>query len=305
MAPNTPIRGQDLVELVLLAALWGASFLFMRLGAADFGPAALLLLRLAGAAAVLLPVLVLRGQWPALRQHWRPIVTVGVITSLLPFAAFITAALVLSAGLSSILNATAPLWAALIGWVVFADKPDRSRSVGLALGFAGVLLLAWDQASFKAGHHGVSPAVGIALCLAATLLYGVGAHFARMKLAGIPPLAVATGSQAGSAVLALVPAVLWWPAQTPGPVAWASAAALAVACTALAYVLYFRLIAHVGAGNAITVTFLIPAFGIGWGVLFLDEALDAQVVAGCAIIVLGTALATGALKWPRRTHPAA
>jgi drug/metabolite transporter (DMT)-like permease len=298
-ATGTGVRSRDLAELVLLAALWGASFLFMRLGAADFGPAALLFLRLAGAALVLLPILAWRGQWPALRQHWRPIVTVGVINSLLPFAAFITAALVLSAGLSSILNATAPLWTALIGWVVFADKPDRGRALGLGLGFAGVLLLAWDQASLKAGDHGVSPALGIGLCLAATLLYGIGAHFTRRHLTGVPPLAVATGTQAGSAVFAIVPALLWWPEQMPGAAAWGAAAALAVACTALAYVLYFRLIAHIGAGNAITVTFLIPAFGIGWGVLLLGETLDAQVIAGCAVIVLGTALATGVLKLPR------
>lgn len=304
MAAPAAVRGSDLAELVLLAALWGASFLFMRLGAADFGPAALLFLRLAGAALVLLPILALRGQWPALRRHWRPIVTVGVITSLLPFAAFITAALVLSAGLSSILNATAPLWTAVIGWAVFAERPDRSRTLGLALGFGGVLLLAWDQASLKAGSHGVSPALGIGLCLAATLCYGIGAHYTRRRLQGVPPLAVATGSQAGSAVLALGPALLLWPAQAPGPVAWGAAAALAVACTALAYVLYFRLIAHIGAGNAITVTFLIPAFGIGWGAAFLGETLDAQVIAGCAVIVLGTALATGVLKLPRRTSAA-
>jgi drug/metabolite transporter (DMT)-like permease len=297
-------RGSDLAELVLLAALWGASFLFMRLGAADFGPAALLFLRLAGAALVLLPILLWRGQWAALREHWRPIVNVGVLNSLLPFAAFITAALVLSAGLSSILNATAPLWAAAIGWTVFADRPDRSRMLGLALGFFGVLLLAWDQASFKPGARGVSPALGIALCLAATLLYGISAHLTRRRLAGVPPLAVATGTQAGSAVLALIPALLLWPSTPPSATALVAAAALAVACTALAYVLYFRLIAHIGASNAITVTFLIPAFGIGWGVVFLGETLDAHVIAGCTVIVLGTALATGVLKpkWLSAAH---
>ena len=295
---------RDLVELLTLAALWGASFLFMRLGAAEFGPFALAALRVAGATLFLAPLLALRGQGAALAAHWRPIAVVGVVNSALPFALFSLAALAITAGLSSVLNATAPLWGALVAWVWLGDRPTRDRVAGLAIGFAGVALLAWDKATFKAGGHGVSPALAVAACLAATACYGFGANYTQRALAGVPPLAVATGSQ-GFAALALAgPALWWWPAVPPGATAWASLAALAVACTGVAYVLYFRLIARLGPARAITVTFLIPAFGVLWGALFLGEAVTLAMLLGGAVIVLGTALATGFVRLPWHARPA-
>jgi drug/metabolite transporter (DMT)-like permease len=294
------MRGRDVAELVLLAALWGASFLFMRLGAVDFGPAALLFLRVAGASVLLLPLLLWRGEGPALLRHWRPIAVVGLVNTALPFALFMVAALVLNAGLSAIFNATSPLWAALIAWAWLGQRPGGAQALGLALGFAGVLFLGGTNASFKAGAHGVSPALGIAACVAATAAYGFAVNYTNRALAGVPPMAVAAGSQLAALALSVVPALLAWPAVTPGPAAWAGAAVLAFACTGLAYVLYFRLIANVGPSNAITVTFLIPAFAVLWGWLFLRETLNAATVGGCAVILLGTALATGLLK-PRRT----
>ena len=116
-------------------------------------------------------------------------------------------------------------------------------------------------------------------------------------------MAVAAGSQGVAAVLALLPALWWWPERNPGALAWAGAAALALACTGLAYLLYFRLIAHIGPAKAITVTFLIPAFAVFWGWAFLGETLTAPMVGGCAVILLGTALATGAVKGFIRTRP--
>jgi drug/metabolite transporter (DMT)-like permease len=174
------------------------------------------------------------------------------------------------------------------------ERLTASRVAGLLIGFAGVLWLAWDRASFKPGGSGYA----IVACLAATLCYGFGANLAKKKLAGVPPLAVATGSQLSAAVVLAVPAALWWPATTPSATAWTAAALLAVACTSIAYVLYFRLIAHIGPTNAITVTFLIPAFAVLWGFVFLDEAFTPQMVVGCLVILVGTALTTGALKLP-------
>jgi drug/metabolite transporter (DMT)-like permease len=291
------MRPQDLAELLALAAIWGASFLFTRMGAADFGPAALAFVRVAVAALFLLPVLMWRRQGPALRTHWKPIAIVGLLNSALPFAAFAFAALSITAGLSSIFNATTPLWAALIAWLWLRDRLTPLRVVGLAIGFAGVLWLAWDKASFKPGGTGWA----VVACLAATLCYGLAASFAKRHLQGVPPLATATGSQTSAAIALAVPALLWWPTTAPPAAAWWTALALGVVCTGVAYILYFRLIANVGPANAISVTFLIPMFGVLWGWLFLDESLTWVMLAACGVILAGTALVTGLLQWPART----
>jgi drug/metabolite transporter (DMT)-like permease len=293
------MRPRDIGELVLLAALWGASFLFMRIGAAEFGPAALVFLRVAGASALLLPLVLMRGQGAALAGHWLPIAIVGIVNSALPFALFALAALVLDAGLSAIFNATAPLWGATIAWLWLAERPTRWRAIGLVVGFAGVAGLGLSNASFKPGEHGISPAIGIAACLGATLCYGFAANYTKKRLAGVPPLAVAAGSQIAAALLAAAPAWWLWPMQPLPAAAWLGMAALAFVCTGFAYLLYFRLIAHVGPANAIAVTFLIPAFGVLWGAIFLGETLTPAMLLGCAVVLLGTALATGIVA-PRR-----
>lgn len=288
-----------LAELLGLAAIWGGSFLFMRLCGADFGPAPLAAIRAIGASALLVPLLALRGQGGALRQHWRAIALVGVTNSALPFLCFALASLAITAGLSSIFNATTPLWGALFAWVWLGDRLDRTRVLGLVIGFLGVLWLAGDKASLKPGEHGVSSAVAIGACLVATCLYGWSASFTKRYLTGVPPLAIATGSQVSAAIVLTPLALVWWPAQAPSPSAWGAAVALALLCTAVAYVLYFRLIAHVGPATAISVTFLIPVFAVLWGGLFLGETLTPAMVAGCAVVLLGTSLTTGFWR-PRR-----
>lgn len=294
---------RDIGELLLLGAVWGASFMFMRMGAADFGPVALVFVRVAGAAAFLLPLLLLRGQGPALQKHWRKIAIVGLLNSALPFLLFTTAALVLGTALMSVFNATAPIWGALVAWAWLGDKPTRERLLGLAIGVAGVVGLAWGKADFKPGEHGVSAAAGVAACIAATVLYGVAANYTRKYLGGVPSMAAAAGSQLSSAVF-MLPLALWaWPQTNPGRTPWLAALALAVLCTGVAYVLYFRLIGSAGASNAISVTLLIPAFAIAWGWLFLDERPSAAMLIGCAVILFGTALSTGLLRW-RQPSPA-
>ena len=286
------MRASDLGELLTLAALWGASFLFMRMGAAEFGPVALSALRVIGAALFLLPLLQLRGQMSTLRTHWRPIFVVGIVNSALPFLFFSYAALSITAGLSAIFNAASPLFGAVIAWLWLKDRLTPPRMLGLAIGFAGVLWLAWDKASFKPGGSGWA----IVACLAATLCYGTGANFTKKRLTGVAPLAVATGSQLSAALFLAIPAALWWPPSAPSGTAWLTVALLAVVCTGVAYVLYFRLIANIGPANAIAVTFLIPVFAVLWGWLFLGEGVTLAMVIGCGIIVVGTGLATGLLN---------
>ncbi len=284
-------------EFALLGAVWGASFLFMRLGALDFGALGTAFLRTCIAAAVLLPLLIWSGHFGVLRQRWRAIFLMGLLNSALPFALFSFAVMHISTGLSGILNATTPLWGAIVAWAWLHDKPSRWRVLGLALGFVGVAALSWDKAQF--GQQNASGWAVLA-CLAATLFYGVGGTFAKRYLSGVPPLATATGSQIGASLVLLAPAVATTPALHGGPLpgwqSWAAVVALAVVCTAFAYVLFFRLIERGGAPRALAVTFLIPVFAVGYGVVLLGEALTPQMLVCGAVIVLGTALATGLLK---------
>lgn len=297
------MKARDQLELLLLGAIWGASFLFMRLGAADFGALALSFLRVAGATLLLLPLLAWRGELPVLRQHWRAIAVVGVINSALPFVLFTLAALVLTTGLMAVFNATAPIWGAFFAWVWLGERLDRGRLLGLAIGISGVVGLAWGKAGFTVGAGGMSPALGIAACVGATALYGLAANYTRKRLTGVAPMALAAGSQLSATVVLALPALWAWPAVPVSATAWGAALLLAVLCTGLAYVLYFRLIAHAGATHAISVTFLIPGFAIAWGWLFMGEKPTPGMLAGCAVILLGTALTTGLLKLPARAAP--
>jgi drug/metabolite transporter (DMT)-like permease len=290
------LKSSDLAELIALAALWGASFLFMRMGASEFGPVALSAVRVIGATLFLLPILKARGQVAALKKHWRSLLVVGLTNSALPFLCFSYAALSITAGLSSMFNAATPLFAAVIAWLWLKDRLTPSRIVGLAIGFTGVLWLAWDKASFKPGGSGWA----IVACLAATLCYGISASYTKRRLTGVPPLAVAAGSQLSASLCLVLPALVWWPRAMPTHTAWLAAGLLALACTGIAYVLYFRLIASAGPANAIAVTFLIPVFAVVWGWLFLDEGVTAQMVIGCVVILVGTGLTTGVLKLPSR-----
>lgn len=289
---------RDGVDLLLLAGLWGASFLFMRMGAAEFGPVALAFLRVAGASLLLVPLLLARGGAGSWKTHGRAICAVGIVNSALPFLLFALAALALTTALMSVFNATAAIWGALVAWLWLKDSLTASRWLGLAIGVLGVAGLSWGKADFHPGAQGVSAAMGIAACLCATVLYGLGANLSRRYLTGVPPLAVAAGSQLAATAALAVPAYWAWPAVMPGLAAWVALGLLAFGCTGVAYLLFFRLIAHAGAAQAMSVTFLIPGFALLWGWLILDERPTLTMLAGCAVILLGTALATGLLKLP-------
>ena len=293
------MKPRDIADLLMLATLWGASFLFIRMGAAQFGPVPLAALRCLGAAVFLVPILLMRGQGAALRTHWRGLALVGLANSALPFVLYGVAMLAINAGLSAIFNAATPLWAAAIGAVWLRERLSSMRVLGLFIGLAGVMGLAWDKAGFTTNEHGVSAALAIAACLTATALYGFAACFTRKRLSGVPPMALATGSQVSAALLLALPAWLQRPAVMPSATAWLTLALLAVLCTGVAYILYFRLIAHTGATNASAVTFLIPAVAALFGWLFLDEALTLSMLVGAAVILAGTALAMGILPRPQ------
>lgn len=201
------MRARDLADLVCLAALWGASFLFMRVAAPWFGAVPLAALRVTGAALLLLPLLWARGGLADLRRHGRAIALVGVTNSALPFAAFSFAALHINAGLSSLLNATSPMFATLIAIVWLREPAGAARVAGLALGLGGVVGLAWDRLGGSGPSAEASALLGIGLCLLGSVLYGFSANFARQALAGVPPLAVAAGSQVAASLALALPAL--------------------------------------------------------------------------------------------------
>lgn len=286
------------LEFTLLAALWGASFLFMRIGLGDFGVLPVAATRVAIAALMLLPLMWARGHGAKFRQHWRVVLLLGVLNAGVPFALFSFSLLAISTGLSAILNATVPLFGALVAWLWLKDRPGPLRVLGLLIGFVGVAMLAWDEASFRPNASGIAPAWAVAACLLATVCYGVAANAAKRYLGGVPALVAAAGSQVGAA-LALAPLALWfWPAQMPSGRAWAAVIALGVLCTGTAYVLYFRLIEKAGPAKAVAVTFLVPVFAVCYGVLFLGESVTPWMLVCAGVIVCGTALSTGLLRLP-------
>lgn len=294
------MRSRDLADLFALAALWGASFLFMRYAAPAFGPIALVQVRVTIAAGVLGLLLLWRGDRAALRSHAGPLAFVGVMNSALPFVLLTFATLYVTGGFASILNATTPMWAALIGWVWLRERIRPLQWLGLGIGVVGVAGLLWGRIDFRPQGSQWQATLAIGAALLGAVAYGTSATYAKRRLAGVPPLVVAAGSQVAATIVLLPFALVAWPAQTPAAGAWASAVALAVACTALAYLLYFRLIARVGAVSAAAVTFLVPIFATLWGNVFLAEAITLQMVAGGCVILTGTALALGLVGAPRR-----
>jgi len=281
-------------EFLLLALLWGSSFLFMREGAQAFGAFATAWVRVTLAALMLTPVLVWRQEVAVLQQHWRPATLSGLLNSGVPFACYAYALMHITTGMSSILNATTPLFGALIAWFWLGDKLNATRALGLVLGFTGVVLLASDVPggiSFQAGGSGLA----IAACLLATFCYGIAGSFTQRYLQNVPSIVTTTGSLWGASMGLALPAVLTWPSEAPTLRAWAALAIAGLLCTALAYVLYFRLMTRTGPARAMTVTYLIPVFANFFGVVFLDEVVTHWMM-GCAlVIVMGTALASGLL----------
>lgn len=285
------MKPRDLLDLTLLAALWGGSFLFMRYAVPDFGVVPLIWLRVALASICLLPLLLLKRQFGALRRQAGALTVMSLFNSGLPFLLIAWATLSITAGLASIMNAMTPVFTALIGALWLGDRLDWRRGLGLLLGLAGVALLAADKADFRPGGSGWA----IVAMLLATACYGFAANHTRRYLQGVPALVNATGTQLVSALVLLPPALWSWPERMPGLGPWLAALVLGVACSALAYLLFFRLIARVGASRAVTVTFLVPVFGTLWGALFLGEPVTASMLAGGAVVLLGTGLATGVI----------
>ena len=282
------MNNASLIRLVALAAIWGASFLFLRIGAPVLGPALLIESRLILAALFLLVVALVLGKRLELRQHWRHYLLLGLLNSALPFLLFAYAARSLSASLLSILNATSPIWGAVIAAAWTGSALTLREVSGLALGVAGVaLLVGFDAAMLQPG---AGPAIVATLGAAAS--YGIASVYAKSAKT-VEPFANAHGSMWAAALLAAGALPFFPVVARPDAGVIAAVIALGVLCSGIAYLLYFRLVADLGPASALTVTFLIPVFGVLWGHLFLGEAVGWHTVAGAAIVIAGTALITG------------
>ncbi|MEJ7136982.1 DMT family transporter [Amphibiibacter pelophylacis] len=293
MTAAAPKSSALYAQLVLLAAIWGGSFLFMRMGGGEFGPVALAGLRVIGAGLLLWPLLMLRGQTRHVWPHAGHILVVGLLNSALPFLCYAYATRHITAGASAIFNASTPLWSAVIAWLWLGDRLGRTRVLGLALGFGGVVALAGSRASGASGSALSELLLAVLACLAATMMYGVAANYAKRHLAGVPSMAVAAGSNAFAGLLMVGPTIWFWPAQPPSAGAWVAMALLALVCTGVAYVLYYHLIQNLGPSNASSVTFLVPLFAALWGWVVLSEPVTLDMIAAGSVIFAGTALVMG------------
>ncbi|RPI50211.1 MAG: DMT family transporter, partial [Acidobacteria bacterium] len=238
----------------------------------------------------LLAVLARRGGFYRIYRNARPLMFLGTFNSAVPFTLFAYAVLSVTAGFAAVLNSTAPLFGALVAFTWLRETPARTRLLGLMVGFAGVLILVWDRLSFS--NSGGTRAVLAGLT--AAFLYGIAANYTKKRLSGVDPLVIATGSLIAATAFLVPAALMYWPRTPPNAASWISAILLGTICTGVAYMLYFRLLARVGPSRALTVTYLIPVFGLLWGYVFLDEAITPRMAVACSVIFVGIALATGA-----------
>ncbi len=278
----------QLLMLCSLAAIWGASYMFIRMALPYFGPVPLSGLRSLIGAVALSPFLLGRVQLGYLRSHGVHLLVIGVISTALPFLCLTISTRYTSAGFASILNALTPIFSALIGLVWLRERLSLPAMLGIALGFTGVSVMVLDKDTISSSF----PLLPVLTGLCATFLYGLTGFYSRRFLQGIPSTVLSSYCQL-SAALVMLPFALWlWPA-APIPVqGWALAAVLGILCTGIAFILYFHLLEHVGVTRTVVVTYLIPVFALLWGALFLDETATPTMLAGAALILTGIGLTT-------------
>lgn len=279
-------------RLVLLGAIWGGSFLFMRVAAPEFGAALTVEIRVALASLVLLGLAFTRGVKVDFSRDWKYFSVIGLTNSALPYWFFSWAETQMTASLASILNALSPICGLLIG-AIWLKTPLRPLNVvGMAMALLGVAGVTGADSGDLA-HAKIWPVLA---CLAATISYGFAANYTKSRSTKVEPLAAAAGSQI-VAVLVLIPfSAVSLPTKVPGPAALGAVVLLGLLCTGAALAIFFKLISEEGASKTLTVTFIAPAFGVLWGALFLGESVSIAKIAFCGLILLGTWLSSKETK---------
>lgn len=280
---------RDFGLLVILSAIWGASYLFLRVAAPVLGVFVLIALRVLIAGGVLSVYALLLGRRLQMRGRWRALLLLGAVNAALPFTLIAAATVYLNASIASILNATTPLFTALVAALWMKEALGYKKLLGLVLGLLGVVvLMGWSPLGLNSGV-----VAGVFLSLAGSLCYGIGGVYAKVALRDLPTLDLAIGQQLAAGLWLLPLAAATAEVKSVSITVVAAVLALAVVCTAVAYLIYFDLIARVGPTNTLSVTFLVPVFGTLWGVLLLHEPLRVSLLLGLIIILTGVFLVTG------------
>lgn len=298
------MNGQDWAILLVLSVLWGGSFFFIEIALDTVAPLTLVLLRVALASAMLWIYLLVRREKFAMPQGTMlAFLILAMLNNVIPFILFAWAQMAIDGGLASILNATTPIWGVIVAHLATSDeRATPAKLVGVLLGFAGVAIMIGADLLKDIGTSVLAQLA----CLAATLCYALaGVYARRFRAMGVSPIGVSTGQLTAAAIVMLPLVLLFeppWRGAAPSPEAWMALAALALFCTSLAYILYFRLVASAGATNSLLVTFLIPITAILLGALILGEQLAPRHFIGMALIGAGLAAIDGRLL-RRRGRP--
>jgi drug/metabolite transporter (DMT)-like permease len=273
-------------QLLILGALWGAAFMFMRIAVPEFGALATAGARVTLACAMMVVCVVAMKQSMRLRTHWKKYIVVGGVNTAIPFIAYCFAALYIPSAYSAIANSTTPIWGALIAWLWFKEDLPWTKWLGIVLAFAGVVALVGLQ------PVAITPMViaGVVACLIGAMMYATASFLIKRYLTDAGGLAGSTGMVWGAFMWLIIPAIVAAPAQMPSLKAWGAVVALAVFCTVIGYILFFRLIDQIGPQRASSVAFLFPAFAAFWGWLFIDEPITMNMLLGMALVLFGTAL---------------
>ncbi|QJQ96137.1 MULTISPECIES: DMT family transporter [Halomonadaceae] len=286
----------DTLRLLLLSSLWGMSFIFMRVAVPEFGTVPLIAVRMGVGALLLLPLLLSLRYLHLVWENKRGLFLLGLVNHVLPFCLLALATTRLEAGFTSLINATTPIFTALLGALFFTTPVRRQQYLGLAIALTGVYVLSANRLDFALGGDGWF----ILAVLGATFCYGFAGNYSKTYLSHLPVRVLAAGSSAMSALMLLVPAMLLWPSESVSGLAWVNALALAIFSTTVAFLLYFGLLSSAGATATSTVTFLVPISALLWGYLLLGEVLSMQIMLGMAITLVGTAIATQRVRLRRR-----
>ena len=283
---------EDYLVLILLSAIWGASFLFLRISSPVFGPFFLIEMRVASALLVLLPVCIMLGKHHEIVSNWRPIFLLSICNMTVPFCLLAYATLSIGAGFASIINATVPFFTAILAFTLWQQRLAFKAIVGMFIGFFGVVLLMLDYSGPVSSSANL---LAIAAAILGSIFYGLAINLMAQYLPAVSGVAVTTGSLIFSS-LSLLPFALWqMPESMPTGSIWLSVLSLGIICTGFAFVLFYRLISRIGSNLAVTNTFLIPLFSLFWANLFLAEEVTLFMLFACVLVLMGVGLTTGSL----------
>ena len=283
---------EDFLVLILLSAIWGASFLFLRIASPVFGPFFLIEMRVASALLVLLPVCIVLGKFQEILSNWRPIFLLSVCNMTVPFCLLAYATLSIGAGFTSIINSTVPFFPAIIAFTFWQQRLSLVAIVGMFIGFSGVVLL---MVVYSGPLSSNANLLAIAAGIVGSIFYGLAINLMAQYLPAVSGVAITTGSLIFSS-LTLLPLALWkMPESMPTGSIWLSVLCLGIICTGFAFVLFYRLISRIGSNLAVTNTFMIPLFSLFWANLFLAEEVTFSMLVACLLVLTGVGLTTGSL----------